>query len=157
MTTIAYRDGTMAADTGCFWDNFVTRSMCKITKGADGVLYGVAGLNTSCNAFLEAIKLEAIGQTPPKGIPMPEKWQETDNTFIALVVYPDGRKRILTAQGEENHDSAPFIAIGADAAISYGAMHAGADAVKAIEAAGTYGLYTSIRYGIDFAIHDLIG
>ena len=130
MTTIAYRDGVMAADTGVWMGGACLTGAVKIAKGADGCLHGVAGHAGACCDYLEWVKNGERGDAP-----QPERANE-ESTFIALCVNVQaGTIRLLTAYGVEHLDGVPYVSIGSGAAAALGAMFAGADAEQAIRAA----------------------
>lgn len=129
MTTIAYRDGIMAADSGSWMGDATFPWARKLARGSDGTLYGVAGDAASCQSFLEWVDGGCNG-------PRPEavKVEEDRSSYIVLVAPKSGRLRILTATGAEVYD-APYFAIGGGNVGALCAMHAGADAIGAVEAA----------------------
>ncbi len=126
MTTIAFRDGIMAAD-GMSTINNTTRApgtSKKLWRLSDGSLAGGAG-----NAFPIAASLDAArGQND---IHLPET---AYNTTI-LSVSPGGVVKIHTQGSAIEFNNAPFFAIGSGAEAAIGAMHGGATAEQAIEAA----------------------
>lgn len=129
MTTIAYRDGVMASDSGSWMGDAAFPWARKLARGADGTLYGVAGDAAACQAFLEWVDAGCNGPRPPA-----EKEDEGRSSYIVLVAPLSGPLRILTYSGHESYD-APYLAIGGGNVGALCAMHAGASAVSAIEAA----------------------
>lgn len=133
MTTIAYRDGVMAADTGVWTGDachFVAR---KLARGTDGTLYGCAGNAAEANAFLKWVDGGCVGEMPS---PRPDK--DDGNSFIVLKVASGGPIVIITAHGEEEYE-AEYYAIGGGNATAFGALYAGAPAKIAIEATIMHG------------------
>jgi len=61
--------------------------------------------------------------------------RDDGSDFIILVWRPDAGLFLLTAQGEEDLRGCPYCAIGGGAEVAYGALHYGASAVIAVEAA----------------------
>lgn len=133
MTTIAYRDGIMAADSGSWQGGASHGWAMKLARGKDGVLYGVAGNAPEAMGFLAWVNSGYEGEQP-KAEPLPDG----GNAFIVLAVAPGGPVRLIAARGEESYD-APYFAIGAGAPTAFGAFHAGASAYDAIEAAKEHG------------------
>lgn len=147
MTTIAYRDGIMAADSGS-WMGDATHSWAnKLAKGLDGTLYGVAGGAPEALGFLDWVNAGA----DPEHMPVAEAMPDGGNSFIVLAVSPGGPVRIIGAKGVETYD-APYFAIGGGAATAFGALWAGASAADAIEAtkehgSGAHGHTRTISHG----------
>ncbi|GAA2867421.1 ATP-dependent HslUV protease subunit HslV [Aminobacter niigataensis] len=145
MTTIAYRAGVMASDSGSWIGDASHGWAVKLAKGIDGALHGVAGNAAECCAYLGWVKGGYRGDEPRADA-------EPDNrsSFIVLIVPPEGALRLRTAKGDEVYE-APYFSIGAGSATAYGAMFAGATAEQAIEAAkehasGAFGPVQSIRH-----------
>ena len=126
MTVIAYRFGIMAADSRAFsGDQHPIGSKCKIRRWEDGTLIGV-----SSNRLGGAERVhEWLMAGRPDDFKLPEN-------FNYLRVNPNGE----VFQGDENGFEsgplkAPFHTIGSGEKYAHGAMTAGADAFKAVEAA----------------------
>lgn len=133
MTTIAYRDGVMAADSGS-WQGGASHPWAnKLAKGADGVLYGVCGNAPEAMGFLAWVEGGYRGEQPK-----PEPLPDGGNAYLVLAVAPGGPIRIIGARGEESYD-APYFALGAGAPTAFGAFYAGATAQIAIDAAKEHG------------------
>lgn len=140
MTTIAYRDGIMAADSGSHYGDIRQNWARKIAQGPDGTLYGTSGDAAQCDGFLRWVLDGCEGDQP-----VPDAINEgKDSSFIILVVPVTGRIRLITARGEETYE-APYFAIGYDAGVAYGAMFAGKDAITAIDACIEHGTGSSGR------------
>lgn len=129
MTTIAYRDGVMAADSGCWVGEAAHRWARKLAKGKDGVLYGVLGYAAPAENFLRWVRSGYFGAQP-----QPVLGTDNQSDFCVLIAPPAGELRYLTARGEEVFD-APYYAAGAGAEVAFGALFVGANAVTAIRAA----------------------
>lgn len=141
MTTIAYRDGVMAADSGC-WNGDACHGWAeKLAKGPDGTLYGVSGDAAGCEGFLQWVRGGCKGDHPK-----PEKQGDKDSAFIVLIARPGEKLALLTCGGEERY-AAPYFAIGAGAPAAFGALFMGATAKLAIKAAKThgYGAFGKVR------------
>lgn len=119
MTTVAYRDGTMAADSQVTGSH---KSTCRKLHRINGMVVGFAGSLTEGQAFVNWLG----GQS--------SKPEFKDDEFEALV---------LTSKGLFYWDSFlcpvkvedKFTAIGSGAELAMGAMEMGADAETAIKVA----------------------
>lgn len=126
MTTIAYRDGVMAADSRAYAGfNTVLGTKMKIRRCANGTLIGCStnqvGLSEALLTWVEAgADVDATPRCPePK--------------FALLVVQPDGKA--FYAHDSFNLTgpiSADFFAIGSGEGLAQGAMHHGASAEEAV-------------------------
>jgi hypothetical protein len=135
MTTIAYRDGVMAADSGAWAGDAAHGWARKLAKGPDGTLYGTAGNAAEATTFLDWVEGGCVGARPAA---VREGEDGKDSSFIVLAAPPTGRLILITARGEEKYD-APYYAVGGAAACAFGALFAGASAETAIEAAKEHG------------------
>lgn len=144
MTTIAYRAGVMASDSGVWIDDACVEWAEKVAKGPDGTLYGVSGNAAQCSAYIAWVGGGCYGEEPRATF-----MKDDRSSFIVLVAPADGPLRLRTAYGDEVY-SAPYFAIGAGSVAALGAMFAGATAEQAIEAAkahasGAFGPVQSVR------------
>lgn len=127
MTTIAYRDGMLAADTAMCQGGVMMGSVEKIARRADGDLCGSAG-DASYNAAFTAWFLGGEEGSPPEA-------KEEDRTFDRGVIFRrSGDIEIYEPRGRFAA-SAPYFAFGSGKEPALGAMFAGADAAVAVEAA----------------------
>ncbi len=134
MTTIAYRNGIMAADTGCWLGASVHRWVNKLAPGPDGALHGVAGNGGECTAYLNWV-LGGYQGDPPK-----PRRVDDQPSFVVLVAPVAGPLRMITDTGEEVYD-APYMAIGGGADTALGALFVGASARQAVQAAIEHSRY----------------
>jgi ATP-dependent HslUV protease subunit HslV len=128
MTTIAYRDGVLAADSlVTLGDTKVHGRYHKIVR-IEGHLIGTAGSVAACQHFLDWLR-EATGEdgedsAPPKG------------EYKALVVNPKGKVREFESGSLlPVPRGAKFFSIGSGAAYALAAMYAGASAADAVKIA----------------------
>jgi hypothetical protein len=126
ITTIAYKNGFLAADTASNLQGVITPGRTKIARRSDGVLVGTAGQCAFGDAFRSWVLKNQIG-APPK-IP------DDSGAFIIL---PDGTVRIWDpSEGAGSFTiHPPFYARGSGREFALGAMHAGATAEEAVRAA----------------------
>lgn len=132
MTTVAYKDGVMAADSQATCD-FHTR-VRKIRRMQDGTLIGGCGSTKACHAVLEWLAAGQEGK-PPK---MAGAW------FI--VVPPNGKVYYAEEQWPPFPVNSSFGAIGSGASVAVGAMEAGASALQAVKIAAKHDGYTSAPF-----------
>lgn len=125
MTTIAYRDGVMAADTQIGQDSMIVPGKAwKIARLPDGSLAGFCGKMVDCAAVLDWL---ARPETPAPKV---------DASLDGLLVTPDGG--LWAIEGPELHRctfDAPYSAVGSGARYALAAMMTGADARRAVEIA----------------------
>lgn len=143
MTTIAYRNGIIAADTGLVGGGLKDCQMNKIAKRADGAVAGACGAAWWIQAFLTWFQ---------KGGDMPHSKSSSygivvrsPRSLIQIFESDEGTTRRLKVR-------APYYAIGSGCRIAIGAMFAGATPTDAVRAAmahddSTYGRVTSLRMG----------
>lgn len=124
MTTIAYRDGIMAADTLITSNGMVDGYHQKIARNAVGDLAGASGNSAKCCAFLAWFSGGEKHEPP--------EWDE--ETGNGLIVRCDGAVELYMQHGRSDL-RADFYAIGSGYQIAIGAMAAGASAKEAVAAA----------------------
>jgi hypothetical protein len=149
MTTLAYRDGVLAADSGVWIGDATVSWPGKLLK-VNNVLYGATGDVAQATEVFTLLKA---------GQPMPHKvgdWVEKDSRSSLLILMVDvtGNISVVGARGTERYDGMPYFAHGAGNVGALCAMHVGATAEQAIEAAiehamGAIGPVRSIRFGDD--------
>lgn len=129
MTTIAYRDGILAADTGITSGNIIAPgSVVKIVVMPDGRLAGASG-----DASFVSMWLRWAASGAPE--PSPEIKERDGNTIgWGLIVERDGSVTEYDSAGSFNM-VAPYYALGSGEQIALGAMWAGASAEDAVRAA----------------------
>lgn len=146
MTTIAYKSGTMAADSRAYAGfNSPLGRKSKIRRMPDGTLIGCStnqvGLGEAVLDWFEA------GADPEKA----PKAAETRFTFLA--VEPSGKAfygydSFLLA----GPIAAECFAIGSGESAAHGAMRAGASAVRAVEIAAEVDIWTALP--VDIITHE---
>lgn len=138
MTTIAYRAGVMAADTGSLYGDSKIAGVTKLAIGPDGAVYGTTGNASLARVFLDWVRSGYRGEQPT--IPLD---RDGNNEIVVLRADPTGRLELITHFGAEDMSGFPYMAVGADAPIALGAMFIGAPATKAVSAAIEHGRWTS--------------
>lgn len=128
MTTIAYRDGVMAADTRmCSGNQFIDQSMTKIARNKAGDLCGISGDAALGGPFLEWFLKGERGKHPPI------IYEPTKSDIHAVIVRAKGTMRRFEPGGWF-YFVAPYFAMGSGRDFALGAMHMGADAIRAVQA-----------------------
>lgn len=127
MTTIAYRDGMLAADTALSYGSML-RGATKIVRAPDGVLAGAAGNATYCTAFLDW----ACGERSPKNAPKAK--MSNGSMDRGVLFHPSGLVEIFEQDGIIRCRP-PYYAFGSGKAEALGAMFVGATAEQAVRAA----------------------
>lgn len=125
MTTIAYRDGVLAADTLACWgtnrDGFAT----KIVKRGP-VLAGASGSLSACQAFLDWFRGGLRGDPPA----MPDG----EASSFGLIITPADDVLVWGPRGWERTRN-PTVAMGSGGEFATGAMTMGATAEEAVRVA----------------------
>lgn len=138
MTCLAYRNGTLAADTQITCGDMIYPGKAiKIARRDDGVLVGGSGAGGYCDAFIEWVLSGEDGEPPeiqssPDGHPMSE----------GVLIRPNGTLEIFTDTGVLMMKP-DYWAAGTGAPFALGAMHAGASAEQAVEAAAAHDIACS--------------
>ena len=131
MTTIAYRNGVLAADTALFHNSLYCGMVDKINKVGDFV-YGFAGSLTAANQVWNWLLSGGDEGSKPNFTESVEVLRIDLDGYVCLALSD------LTFRpwyGE-------FFAIGSGSEAAYGAMEAGANAEKAVKVACKLDAYT---------------
>lgn len=144
MTTIAYRNGIIAADTGLTRGSLRNSFVSKIAKNKDGALAGACGSAWWIAAFLKWFM---------DGGEMLHNPDEGCDTAIII----DRRRRMTLYESEKSKTwsyevRGPYHALGSGCMVAFGALHSGAHPVDAVKAAiahdeSTYGRVESLKLG----------
>lgn len=126
MTTVAVRGGFMAADTQATDGGGIKCTKTQKIFVANDCVIGICGALFDALVFVEWFK-------DPKKNRKPCLSNEAD--FLALVLRPDRRVELWTANLVPNEVTEDYYAIGSGGAVAMGAMYCGATAEKAVEAA----------------------
>lgn len=133
MTTIAWRDGIMAADTATYihgGDCRMPGETGKMWRLADGRVMGHAGSRRDAHGLMRWLE-------DPKGDP------PNTGDVAAIVVGRGGGRSMLVFDGSSEREvEAPFYALGSGAQAALGAMYAGASAEDAVRIAMLVDPYT---------------
>ena len=126
MTTIAVRDGIMAADSATSAGNVRLGSTTKkIRRLSNGWLFA------SCGGTGDGCKLDRWIE---EGMPRDSE-PKVDDGVLALAITPDGRVLHFDSSMIAYEIDAPYHAIGSGWELAFGAMAHGANAAEAVEAA----------------------
>lgn len=123
MTTIAYRDGIMAADDSCWACDTRTYNVKKLYRLKEGSLLGISG-NLAAATRLIAFLQSDESKPPPRLA-----------GASAILVRQNGRIFKFEDGTAIPMLRTKYIAGGSGFMVALGAMHAGATAVEAIKAA----------------------
>lgn len=134
MTTIAYRDGVLAADSAVSVNDLLSASMRKIVCRADGDMAGAAGHAAYCCRFLEWF---SSGET----VEAPKATRGDYYVDRGVIFRRNGDIKIYEELGR-SIVRAPYFAIGSGSHLAIGAMHAGASAPEAVRAAIAHDPYS---------------
>lgn len=141
MTTIAYRDRILAADTLVTDHGMLLGYACKLAQSQNGPIAGGAGNMPYVATFLKWFENCLPGASPPR--------IDVDKDPDGIIIDLEGR---VWLWGGEPHltelllDPAyPFAAIGAGAKYAMGAMLMGASAEQSVQAAAAFDIYTGGR------------
>jgi ATP-dependent protease HslVU (ClpYQ) peptidase subunit len=126
LTTIAYRDGVMAADGRVTIGQLIVTDTCrKITKLSDGALFALAGDDQLEKNIIEWLEEADGGIMPPQG-----------KDFTAILVDTSGNLSVFAGSGDRfvPWEGISYAAFGSGADVAYGAMEMGASADQAVAA-----------------------
>lgn len=124
MTIIAYRDGILAADSGAWYGDAFLGHGNKIDVLPDASLLATSGTWSDGELAREWFSGDQTGERP-----------KMDDSFGGLLVRPGGLVLQLGSKCIPFELRAPFHADGSGHEIAIGAMHMGATAIQAVEAA----------------------
>lgn len=134
MTTIAYRDGVLAADTATWINDGNVRCpgrTGKLRRLSDGSLYSGAGASAQIEEFGNWLESGCKGDKP-----------KADDISV-LHIRLDGTIVLYAGELERVAGEAPFYAVGSGASAALGAMMAGASAAEAVRIAMEVDPYTA--------------
>lgn len=137
MTTIAYRDGILAADQAIFDRDTYCGQTVKIHRASCGAIGGLAGCFGDSSTFREwmsrAVIVDFNLNEPPAF---------KDESSEALVVKPDGSVYWIGPGKRWAQQHGAFFAIGSGFRVAMGALAAGASASEAVSIACDLDCYT---------------
>lgn len=131
MTTIAYRDGVLAADRLITADGIRCGTVAKVIRGPGGQLAAVSGDLNDVTLFFKWVQRGCRGR-PPKGT----------NNPLGYLVLPSGLVKEWEGTDDFNVFESSFRAAGSGERFAIGAMAAGADAVRAVEIACEFDVHS---------------
>jgi len=151
MTTIAFRDGIMAADSRCTDEFYMVLTDCqKIYRLSSGALLGTAG-DDDARALLDA--LDSVHHET--ALPSRHELAELEIEFTGLLALPDDTLwQIEVEWVEREHEGHwsgsvsqirfDFAAVGSGAHFAMGAMGHGATAEEAVEVATKFDIFSAL-------------
>jgi len=142
MSTIAYKNGVMCADSQIFEGGCMLGKVLKIKKiivGENTMLAAAAGYAPSCQKFLEWCE---TGQS--KDIMELKLTLQSDDDFEGLIVYSNAPRRFLSYENsmEPTIITADYYAIGSGRPFALGALAAGATVTQAVHIACKFDIYS---------------
>lgn len=132
MTTIAYRDGALAADRATKMGAVQAYQTAKINQREDGAMIGGCGIGSVSAAFRRWFMDGEAGDRPSLGV-------TDDDDAQLIVVRPNGVVEIHDRHGWAEI-SGPFFALGSGFEVALGAMAMGASAERAVQIAAEFGI-----------------
>lgn len=129
MTTIAWRDGVLAADSRATGDGGIL-NVRKMFNLPDGRVIACCGELSSAMEFVEAIRKGTVEKFRAKG------------SFDAMVMLPSGSLVIYEKGRVAIPVQEKFYAMGSGGMVALGAMAMGASAEQAVKIAARYDCYT---------------
>lgn len=139
MTTIAYRDGILAADSMLTGYDADCGSVIKIRRNRHGWLGGASGNKGSTTLFMDWFL-----NTPPRIDVKPAPTVD-DNSADGIVILPGGRVFFWSGSAALWAVIAPFHTLGSGMRFAMGAMAMGASAREAVGVAKKFDVYTGGR------------
>lgn len=124
MTTIAYKDGVLASDTGSSIGRMYAGKVNKIAQAKDGMMCGLAGRILDASLLQEWMFNGADRDNLP----------DFEDEDAEGIIVTDGKLEYITSKGIFSID-APYYAEGTGYLIAMGAMAQGATAERAVEIA----------------------
>lgn len=132
MTTVAYRNGALAADTQMTDGTTKSAGRKIIYVREKRAWIGVAGAVCDCQKFIRFFSDEEDADE-----------MDDDDDYTALVMHDDGRVECWTSDLKKDQlEPGAFYAIGSGGPVALGAMHMGADARRAVEVSMVVDLHT---------------
>ena len=137
MTTIVFRDGVMASDgKGSCGDLAVELGVKKISVSIKHqFIAGHAGDPTVANQIFRA--LDRLNKLPWEDANVDMSFADLDGSGV-IIAHKDGRMIQICNIGWFEMSIEPFYVIGSGTPVAMGALHMGASAEQAIEAACVY-------------------
>lgn len=131
MTTIAYRDGVLAADTLQTAPGGITSKCATKIGGKNGVLWAATGDAAWCKSFRDWVATGMAGDAP-----------KADEESGGIIFAPGNTIIVFHRNGVEQREGLPFWADGSGQDYALGAMQVGATAEEAVRAAAAWDHHT---------------
>ncbi|MFA5567960.1 MAG: hypothetical protein WC972_04855 [Trueperaceae bacterium] len=136
MTTIAYRDGVLAADTQVNNGSARVGTVQKVHRRADGHMAAGTGDFSYTQRFIAWFLGGEAGEPP-----LPKRGDDGNDEGQGFIFRPDGRIVCFEGTGP-NELTAPYWAQGSGRNFALGAMAHGASAEEAVQAAMRHDVWT---------------
>jgi ATP-dependent HslUV protease subunit HslV len=133
MTTVAYRDGVLAADTLVISGSSRAGHMSKLLKTRRGALVGISGEVEGTTRFLDWMRSGRRGKPPAT---------DDDSGCRGIVVEPDGSVLFWDGGPALFPKRGAYFALGSGRDVALGALAMGATADAAVRAAMQIDIYT---------------
>ncbi|MRX32818.1 hypothetical protein [Aminobacter sp. MDW-2] len=137
MTTIAYRDGVMAADSQVTGGDMARGEAQKVGRTKKGWLVGISGASGMLDEVIAWLDAGAVRADYPK--------VSAERPVWGLVAVSDKRVAVLSPEGVMQWANAAFHAQGSGNEIAMGAMAMGASAEQAVRIVSEFDVYTGGR------------
>lgn len=141
MTTIAYRDGVLAADSQVTAGTTKVGRMTKCGRLPGGYRWAFCGSSQLLWTFVKWCQRALESNEPHPWDGDAPQWSREDDA-AGILIHPDGAASEYEGRGWLRVD-APFLAWGSGDKIAIGAMAAGKTAAEAVEVACSIDVYTS--------------
>lgn len=136
MTTLAYKDGVLAADSMALNSWNILGAKGKIDRRGD-ILFGASGRSSAiCRKFVDWGRRGFVGDPPQMSY-------EADLDACGFIV-PEADRIIMWTKDGPNEFRAPFFAFGSGGEFATGALAAGASPQEAIRIAARFDLGTNL-------------
>lgn len=143
MSTIAYRDGIMAADSRLSGDGVAWGEVIKIGIAE---FYGIPGFGNGSGLGGASGRLATTRELLAwLDNPAPPAPSSDDKEAEGIIVSPNGTIWLWAGTPRLTRIDTPYMAVGSGAKIALGAMAMGASAERAVEIAAQYDVYTGGR------------
>lgn len=138
MTVVAYKDGVLAVDRmAVFGDTVMLETnKLKLFSGDPLTVIAAAGNIPTILAFYDWY------ESGRKKLFTPDPWLNPDKDYITALVLTKKNLNYYSTNIPVLYDLDKYFSIGSGRELALGAMHAGANAVEAVQAANEHSMYS---------------